>query len=173
MTCTATRTATSGIRRTAAHMWACWIPTPVSSRNTGFPTKRKPRPGRCPGTHRVWIDNEGLVWISEGWTSRLTALDPRNGQVVHRFDQRTPEGQRVFQANFAMDAEGYAYTTRGQRGGRRQGCGQDRRQDGRSGAAVSARDSHDVQLRSTPSMTPPASPAICSSGESAGHSDRR
>ena len=77
-----------------------------------IPDKAQATPGALPGTHRVWIDNEGLVWFSEGWASRLTALDPRSGQVVHRFDQRTPEGQRVFQANFAMDAEGYAYTTR-------------------------------------------------------------
>ena len=82
-----------------------------------IPDKAQATPGALPGTHRVWIDNEGLVWFSEGWASRLTALDPRSGQVVRRFDQRTPEGQRVFQANFAMDAEGYAYTTRGQRGG--------------------------------------------------------
>ena len=84
-----------------------------------IPDKAQATPGALPGTHRVWIDNEGLVWFSEGWASRLTALDPRSGQVVHRFDQRTPEGQGVFQANFAMDAEGDAYTTRGQRGGAR------------------------------------------------------
>ena len=82
-----------------------------------IPDKAQATPGALPGTHRVWIDDEGLVRFSEGWASRLTALDPRSGQVVRRFDQCTPEGQRVFQANFAMDAEGYAYTTRGQRGG--------------------------------------------------------
>ena len=84
-----------------------------------IPDKAQATPGALPGTHRVWIDNEGLVWFSEGWASRLTALDPRSGQVVRRFDQRTPVGQRVFQANFAMDAEGYGVYDAGPARGRR------------------------------------------------------
>ena len=32
-----------------------------------IPDKAQATPGALPGTHRVWIDNEGLVWFSEGW----------------------------------------------------------------------------------------------------------
>ena len=75
-----------------------------------LPEKEKATEGALPGTHRVWVDQQGLVWFWEGWARQLTAFDPRAWRVVKRYDKRNPDGAVVGQGpNFAMDSAGYVY----------------------------------------------------------------
>ena len=34
-------------------------------------------PGALPGTHRVWVDKNDIVWLSENWAHNLTRFDPK------------------------------------------------------------------------------------------------
>ena len=80
------------------------------------PDKQDDTPGFLPGTHRVWVHTDGLVWFAEAWDGALTALDPRTGQFTKRWDKvgATPENPTgVWHPNFWMDAAGYIYQTSG------------------------------------------------------------
>jgi virginiamycin B lyase len=37
-------------------------------------------PGALPGTHRVWVDKDDIVWLSENWAHNLTRFDPKTEQ---------------------------------------------------------------------------------------------
>ena len=41
-----------------------------------------PGSGILPGTHRIQVDNNDIVWASENWAHNLVRLDPANGQFT-------------------------------------------------------------------------------------------
>ena len=68
-------------------------------------------PGVLPGTHRVWVDERDIVYLSENWRQNLTRLDPRTGEFQQfHFEGGTPNATGF--SNFAMDPEGFVYETR-------------------------------------------------------------
>lgn len=68
-------------------------------------------PGALPGTHRVWVDQNDIVWTSENWAHNLNALDPATGRwrQLH-IETDSPTNSPGF-SNFAMDEQGYVYET--------------------------------------------------------------
>jgi virginiamycin B lyase len=68
-------------------------------------------PGALPGTHRVWVDKEDIVWLSENWAHNLTRLDPKTGQFKQfHIDTDNPPNSPGF-SNFHIDPEGYVWET--------------------------------------------------------------
>lgn len=68
-------------------------------------------PGALPGTHRVWVDKNDVVWLSENWAHNLTRFDPKTEQFTQfHFETGDPLNSPGF-SNFHMDAEGYVYET--------------------------------------------------------------
>ena len=68
--------------------------------------------GALPGTHRVWVDNNDVVWFSEQWDHFMTGLDAKTGKQLKRF--KLTERYRINSSgysNFAMDKHGFAYET--------------------------------------------------------------
>jgi virginiamycin B lyase len=68
--------------------------------------------GALPGTHRLWVDKNDVVWFSEQWDHFLTGLDAKTGRQLKRYSfvneyTRNSSGM----SNFAMDDLGYAYET--------------------------------------------------------------
>ena len=69
--------------------------------------------GALPGTHRVWVDDNDVVWFSEQWDHFLTGIDAKTGKQVKRFPflplyHLNSSGF----SNFAFDnKKGYAYET--------------------------------------------------------------
>jgi len=67
--------------------------------------------GALPGTHRVWVDKNDIVWLSENWAHRLTRLDPKTG----KFNQMVIEEARPINtpgfSNFAMAPDGTVFHT--------------------------------------------------------------
>jgi streptogramin lyase len=35
-----------------------------------------------PGTHGIWVDNDGMVWAGENWRQQTVRLDPRTGEFT-------------------------------------------------------------------------------------------
>jgi len=67
--------------------------------------------GALPGTHRVWVDKNDIVWVSENWAHNLTRFDPKTEQFQQfHFDTGDPLNSPGF-SNFHMDADGYVYET--------------------------------------------------------------
>lgn len=67
-------------------------------------------PGALPGTHRVWVDERDIVYVSENWRQNLTRLDPKTGEFQQfHFEGGSPNSPGF--SNFAMDREGYVYET--------------------------------------------------------------
>ena len=68
-----------------------------------------------PGTHRVWVDKNDIVWWSEQWDHFLTGQDARTGKIVTRlpFLPMYRKNSSGF-SNFAMDDESNAYETNDQ-----------------------------------------------------------
>jgi streptogramin lyase len=84
-----------------------------------IPEKEKDTVGAIPGTHRVFVDKNDIVWFWEGWDNYLTGLDAKTGKIVKRYSRggeenlNSPGGEGG--PNFAMDAAGFIYQThRGQ-----------------------------------------------------------
>jgi virginiamycin B lyase len=68
-------------------------------------------PGALPGTHRVWVDKNDIVWVSENWAHNLTRFDPKTERFQQfHFDTGDPLNSPGF-SNFHMDAEGFVYET--------------------------------------------------------------
>ena len=68
-------------------------------------------PGALPGTHRVWVDKNDIVWMSENWAHNLTRFDPKTERFQQfHFDTGDPLNSPGF-SNFHMDAEGFVYET--------------------------------------------------------------
>ena len=81
-----------------------------------IPGKADDTPNALPGTHRVWVDKNDIVWFSEQWDHYLTALDAKTGKIVKRFKAPGSDNLTMNSAgfgNFAMDAAGYLYISRG------------------------------------------------------------
>ena len=75
-------------------------------------TREEDTEGAVPGTHRLWVDQNDIVWFSEQWDHFLTGLDARTGETVKRFG--FPSHYRLNSSgfsNFAMDEAGYVYET--------------------------------------------------------------
>jgi len=68
-------------------------------------------PGALPGTHRVAVDKNDMVWLSENWAHKLTRLDPRTGQ----FTQMPIEGDSPINSagfsNFGLAPDGHIWDT--------------------------------------------------------------
>lgn len=68
-------------------------------------------PGALPGTHRVWVDERDIVYVSENWAHNLTRFDPRTETFKQfHFEEAGPLNSPGF-SNFAMDPSGYVYET--------------------------------------------------------------
>ncbi|MBI4483468.1 MAG: carboxypeptidase regulatory-like domain-containing protein [Acidobacteria bacterium] len=68
-------------------------------------------PGALPGTHRVWVDERDIVYVSENWAHNLTRFDPRTGTFKQfHFENAGPINSPGF-SNFAMDPQGNVYET--------------------------------------------------------------
>jgi virginiamycin B lyase len=68
-------------------------------------------PGALPGTHRVWVDERDIVYVSENWAHNLTRFDPRTQTFKQfHFEEAGPLNSPGF-SNFAMDPSGYVYET--------------------------------------------------------------
>jgi streptogramin lyase len=68
-------------------------------------------PGALPGTHRVWVDKDDVVWLSENWAHNLTRFDPKTEQFKQfHIETDSPPNSPGF-SNFHMDSEGYVYET--------------------------------------------------------------
>ncbi len=68
-------------------------------------------PGALPGTHRVWVDKDDIVWVSENWAHNLTRFDPKTERFQQfHFETGDPLNSPGF-SNFHMDAEGFVYET--------------------------------------------------------------
>lgn len=79
-------------------------------------TREEDTEGASPGTHRLWVDQNDIVWFSEQWDHYLTGLDAKTGEIVKRFG--FPSHYRLNSSgfsNFAMDDEGYVYETNNNR----------------------------------------------------------
>ncbi|MCH8266792.1 MAG: carboxypeptidase regulatory-like domain-containing protein [Acidobacteria bacterium] len=64
-----------------------------------------------PGTHRVWVDENDIVWVSENWAHNLTRFDPETKQFRQfHFDEAGLLNSPGF-SNFAMDREGFVWET--------------------------------------------------------------
>jgi streptogramin lyase/mono/diheme cytochrome c family protein len=67
--------------------------------------------GALPGTHRVWVDKNDIVWVSENWAHNLTRFDPKTERFQQfHFDTGDPLNSPGF-SNFHMDTEGFVYET--------------------------------------------------------------
>ncbi len=75
-------------------------------------TRAEDTPGALPGTHRVWVDKDDVVWFSEQWDHFLTGLDGRTGKQLyrHKLTDLYELNSSGF-SNFAFDDNGYAYET--------------------------------------------------------------
>lgn len=66
-----------------------------------------------PGTHRLWVDRNDVVWFSEQWDHFMTGLDAKTGKQLKRW--KMIDEYRLNSSgwsNFAFDdATGYAYET--------------------------------------------------------------
>ncbi|MBZ5643640.1 MAG: carboxypeptidase regulatory-like domain-containing protein [Acidobacteriia bacterium] len=78
-----------------------------------IPGKDADTPNVLPGTHRVWVDKNDIVWFSENWDHYLTALDAKNGQIIRRFKVEGGRDNGSAFSNFAMDDQGFVYDSRG------------------------------------------------------------
>ena len=68
-------------------------------------------PGALPGTHRVWVDERDIVYVSENWAHNLTRFDPQTKTFKQfHFEEAGPLNSPGF-SNFAMDPSGYVYET--------------------------------------------------------------
>lgn len=68
-------------------------------------------PGSLPGTHRVWVDKDDVVWVSENWAHNLTRFDQRTEQFKQfAIETDDPPNSPGF-SNFHMDAGGYVWET--------------------------------------------------------------
>lgn len=68
-------------------------------------------PGALPGTHRVWVDKDDVVWLSENWAHNLVRFDPRTEQFKKFYiETGNPTNSPGF-SNFHMDPEGYVFET--------------------------------------------------------------
>jgi streptogramin lyase len=63
-------------------------------------------PGAMPGTHRIHIDKNDVVWLSENWAHNLTSFDPR----TRKFTQRQINSDAAINSpgfgNFALAPDG-------------------------------------------------------------------
>jgi streptogramin lyase len=83
-----------------------------------IPEKEKATPDVLPGTHHVFLDKDDTPWFSGNWDHSLTALDPKTGHSTYRWTgpgNVTALNSPGF-GNFAMDAEGFVYSSRGPKG---------------------------------------------------------
>lgn len=68
-------------------------------------------PGSLPGTHRVWVDKDDVVWVSENWAHNLTRFDPRTERFTQfPIETDDPPNSPGF-SNFHMDSQGYVWET--------------------------------------------------------------
>jgi virginiamycin B lyase len=68
-------------------------------------------PGALPGTHRVWVDRDDVVWLSENWAHNLTRFDSKTEQFTqYHIDTDSPVNSPGF-SNFHIDPEGYVWET--------------------------------------------------------------
>ena len=75
-------------------------------------TRAEDTEGALPGTHRVWVDNNDIVWFSEQWDHFMTGLDAKTGKQLKRYKltERYTINSSGY-SNFAMDVNGFAYET--------------------------------------------------------------
>ena len=78
-------------------------------------TQAEDTAGALPGTHRVWVDKNDVVWWSEQWDHYMTGLDSHTGKIVKRIGLAAAGATYKINSsgfsNFAMDNAGYAYET--------------------------------------------------------------
>ena len=68
-------------------------------------------PGALPGTHRVWVDKDDVVWLSENWSHNLTRFDSKTEQFKqNHIETDSPLNSPGF-SNFHIDPEGYVWET--------------------------------------------------------------
>jgi streptogramin lyase len=69
-------------------------------------------PGVLSGTHRVWIDERDIVYVSENWRQNLVRFDPKTEEFkVFHIEGSEPNAPGF--SNFAMDPKGFIYETVG------------------------------------------------------------
>ena len=62
--------------------------------------------GALPGTHRVTVDKNNIVWLSENWSHKLTRFDPNTEKFIQMpIETRTPINSPGF-SNFNLGADG-------------------------------------------------------------------
>lgn len=68
-------------------------------------------PGSLPGTHRVWVDKDDVVWLSENWAHNLVRFDPKTEQFkVFPIETGSLPNSPGF-SNFHMDSQGSVFET--------------------------------------------------------------
>ena len=69
-------------------------------------------PGVLSGTHRVWVDERDIVYLSENWRQNLVRFDPRTAEFkVFHIPGGEPNAPGF--SNFAWDPNGFVYETSG------------------------------------------------------------
>jgi streptogramin lyase len=71
-------------------------------------------PGALSGTHTVWVDDQDIVWLSEGWAHKLTKFDPRTEQFT-QYPLAVPGRPRNYPGfgNFGLAPNGYIWYVMG------------------------------------------------------------
>ncbi len=70
-------------------------------------------PGALPGIQSMYFDENGILWVSENWSHKLTSIDPKTGEFKSvSIETTTPFNSPGF-ANFALHPDGSIWLTRG------------------------------------------------------------
>ena len=74
-------------------------------------------PGVLPGTHRIQVDKNDIVWASENWAHNLVRLDPATGDVHHHPADRRRRAAQHARARQLLDRPRHRGLVRAQQGG--------------------------------------------------------
>ena len=71
-------------------------------------------PGALSGTHTVWVDDDDIVWLSEGWTHKLTKFDPSTEQFT-QYPLAVPGRPKNYPGfgNFGLAPDGFIWYVMG------------------------------------------------------------
>ncbi|MEE8306431.1 MAG: carboxypeptidase regulatory-like domain-containing protein [Gammaproteobacteria bacterium] len=71
-------------------------------------------PGALSGTHTVWVDDNDIVWLSEGWTHKLTKFDP-NTERFTQYPLDVPGRPKNYPGfgNFGLAPDGFVWYVMG------------------------------------------------------------
>ena len=71
-------------------------------------------PGALSGTHTIWVDDDDIVWLSEGWTHKLTRFDPGSERFT-QYPLAVPGRPKNYPGfgNFGLAPDGYVWYVMG------------------------------------------------------------